>query len=91
MAAPTDKHLRQMEEDCKRAKAVIQKLTADKGQLRSSLPRGTEAMPASELHFCKGIAFTFTRKGGIGLTYEQGHGFVIAKVNCPALGALRHG
>lgn len=35
--------------------------------------------PSSELHFCNGLAFTFVRKVGAGLSFESGHGFVIRK------------
>lgn len=39
------------------------------------------ALPAcSELHFCNGLAFTFVRKLGVGLSFEAGHGFVIRKI-----------
>lgn len=34
----------------------------------------------SELHFCNGLAFTFVRKLGAGISFESGHGFVIRKV-----------
>lgn len=41
---------------------------------------GTEAMPKNEITHAAGLAFTFTKKGGVLLSYEQGSGFVIAKV-----------
>ena len=34
----------------------------------------------SELHFCNGLAFTFVRKVGAGISFESGHGFVIRKI-----------
>lgn len=39
----------------------------------------------SELHFCNGLAFTFVRKLGAGLSFEAGHGFVIRKIYTGAL------
>ncbi len=44
------------------------------GRSRCSWP------PCSELHFCNGLAFTFVRKLGVGLSFEAGHGFVIRKI-----------
>ena len=41
---------------------------------------GTERMPRNELHHCAGLAFLFTTKGGIVLSVESGHGFVIQKL-----------
>ena len=35
--------------------------------------------PRSELHLCAGLAFTFVRKLGLGLSFESGHGFVVRK------------
>ena len=36
-----------------RAIFLIQKLTSSKEEMKESLPRGTESMPAAELHFCR--------------------------------------
>lgn len=71
---------RELEDDASRATVILQKLTSKKEELRDSLPRGTEPMPRSELHFCNGLAFTFVRKLGAGLSFEAGHGFVIRKI-----------
>lgn len=78
--AHVTKYINHVEDNASKASFIIQKLTSSKEEMRASLPRGTESMPLSELHFCKGLAFTFVRKGGIGLSFEQGHGFVIAKL-----------
>ncbi len=49
-----------------------------------TLPAYMHASPVlsarSELHFCNGLAFTFVRKLGAGLSFEAGHGFVIRKI-----------
>lgn len=37
-------------------------------------------MPRNELHHCAGLAFLFTTKGGIVLSVESGHGFVLQKL-----------
>lgn len=71
---------RELEDDASRATIILQKLTSSKEELKESLPRGTEPMPRSELHFCNGLAFTFVRKLGVGLSFEAGHGFVIRKI-----------
>ncbi|PSC74547.1 SH3 domain-containing [Micractinium conductrix] len=71
---------RELEDDSSRATIIVQKLTSRKEELTQSLPRGTEPMPRSELHFCNGLAFTFVRKVGVGLSFEGGHGFVIRKI-----------
>lgn len=61
---------------------MLEKLTSstDKGKSGSEAPLGTERMPASELRHCAGLAFTHVRKAGFGLSFEHGHGFVIAKL-----------
>ncbi len=38
------------------------------------------AVMCSELHFCNGLAFTFVRKVGAGVSFESGHGFVVRKI-----------
>lgn len=63
-----------------RATVLVQKLTSSKEELKNSLPRGTDSMPPAELHFASGLAFTFSKKGGIGVSLETGHGFVINKI-----------
>ncbi|EFN55670.1 hypothetical protein CHLNCDRAFT_133895 [Chlorella variabilis] len=70
----------ELEDDASRATIIVQKLTSHKEELRESLPRGTEPMPRSELHYCNGLAFTFVRKLGAGISFEAGHGFVIRKI-----------
>ena len=45
----------------------------------------------SELHFCNGLAFTFVRKVGVGLSYETGHGFCIRKIMTGAQADRRAG
>lgn len=69
------KLIMELDQDASRAAELATKL-----QSKEALPRGTEAMPGSELHFCAGLAFTFVKKGGIGLGFEHGHGFVISKL-----------
>lgn len=71
---------RELEDDASRATIILQKLTSKKDELKESLPRGTEPMPRSELHFCNGLAFTFVRKMGVGLSFESGRGFVLRKI-----------
>ncbi|GAB4823420.1 hypothetical protein N2152v2_010466 [Parachlorella kessleri] len=81
MANPhPSKYLQHVEDDCKRATFIVQKLTSSKEEMKASLPRGTESMPLSELHFASGLAFTFVKKIGVGLSVETGHGFVISKL-----------
>lgn len=50
--------------------------------LRSCSPQCPPSLPfrRSELHFCNGLAFTFVRKMGAGISFEAGHGFVIRKI-----------
>ena len=45
-----------------------------------------EHMPRGELAHCHGIMFTTVYKGGIGVGFEHGHGFVIAKHPSDATG-----
>jgi lipid-binding SYLF domain-containing protein len=59
---------------------MLEKLTSTEKGKSSEAPLGTERMPASELRHCAGLAFTHVRKAGFGLSFEHGHGFVIAKL-----------
>jgi len=63
----------ELAQDAARAAEVVTKLTA---QGTSEL----KGMPPQELHACQGVAFTFLRKIGAGLTLEGGHGLVIRKI-----------
>lgn len=67
-------------EDVQRATSLVNKITAPNEEIRSSLPKGVDMLPVRALQQCQGLAFTSARKGGIGLSIEQGHGFVIAKM-----------
>lgn len=71
-------YTKKVEEDAARAKALVEKLTASEGQ-----PVLGERMPSREFHMAQGLAFTFVKKLGIGLTFESGHGFVVAKIKTP--------
>lgn len=44
----------------------------------------------SELHACQGLAFTFMRKLGAGITLETGHGLVIRKIATGKGSSARH-
>ncbi|KAL4423048.1 hypothetical protein ABPG77_002082 [Micractinium sp. CCAP 211/92] len=59
-------------EDAAHAVEAITKLTSSGSELKG--------MPKSELHACQGLAFTFMRKLGAGITLETGHGMVIRKI-----------
>lgn len=47
--------------------------------MQQEIPKGTESMPRSELHFASGLCFTHVFKAGVGISVESGRGFVIAK------------
>lgn len=86
MAAPGHPaaFLEQAQDDARRATILIQKLTSSKEEMKEELPKGTDTMPPAELCFCSGLAFTFVRKGGMGVSVETGHGFVVKKIAEPS-------
>lgn len=59
-------------EDAAHAVEAVTKLTSSGSELKG--------MPKSEVGACSGLAFTFMRKLGAGITLETGHGLVIRKI-----------
>jgi lipid-binding SYLF domain-containing protein len=72
--------LDRLQDDVARFTALIQKLTSSKDEMAENVPRGTERMPVAELVQCHGLACTHVTKAGIGMGFEHGHGFVLAKL-----------